>query len=1654
MPCPSPFGLGLILYLKLFIMADLYFKINADYEELIRMQQEAARLKEELSDFSGTKKEFEDLSNQLADVQDKILRISDDAAQSFKDAFSEMEADNPEFLDDFTEQAQEFSENMSNYFAGVQSDYEDMLRQLDNGTARLELVDADSGQVQDAKEQIQQLRAEVQENIDLCQLQREVWEGMYDSTIPQEAVAAVDSVRADMEEYLQTLNTSTEDGKSFASSSQIITDALGDQSEALKRLNLEQVKNGYREAAQKLEELAQRMVKAQQDYVNAAAEVSGMKAAAERGDESVSKADLQDAVDKMNYQKSLLADIASEYDEVNAHVGEYKEQLNEASGHHVRMRTQIMNAREELIQMIAAGQAGTPEFQKMAMEAGNLRRQMNLANATMSYFANPQRHLAALKTGLQGVAGAAGLVTGTMGLFNTNSEKMAQIQTKVQSVMAVVVGLETTYGMLKKTSNIQLAIQEVKTWALALAKKGEAVATEEATAAQWSLNAAMDANPIGAIIAVVVAAAAAIYALVSAISSLIEANSESAQEAKFAKEELQHQREAIEEINKSASKTAGEMIAKYKTLKEEWSKLRTEMEKKKFIKDHENDFHDLGTAIDGVSAATDYFSGDGTIYFNRACVARAKAMAYAAAAANEFQRAIEAKMNADTMRQVLKLSKNSSDLKKNAEEKGIDPEEFSAWYRTYAGERVELEKMMQKQDRIYNAATAAGEKYIAEQERETSDFEFWLEKAGGKKYEGSSKPTTTKSKSKKTGGGQSDEYADKRDREVAHEEELRRREMERLKKLDQERLRAEQDTEKKRALQRQLDLQDTREYYRNLEMQKIADEKAAFDETHKNDKKKPSYYDTDQYRSHFLEEKDRFNEKMNEMNLKAYENEIQFYTNLREVQQKMDESNEFNKTLKSLEQFFDERVKIEKKYLEQREQIRKAQEKGVIDDETAEQLNAKLNKQQQAEQNKVAYDKYKNSPILAAAMANSQTSYDELNEFREEFNTMLEGALENATVTDFKGILDSYAKLTDEMVSKNPFGEMKAAAEDLHTAQQELEDEIDELSGLYERFGVDSKGNIVDVNGEMAKLKQAAAEAEDNMEAAISLREIAERNLSDANENYTEAEANGASEEELAALVKAQENAAEAVKKAIEEEDAAKKDAAVASQQYANALNQVTQQEERVRKANMKVQTQQKRSDKATKASVKTLKQWASAIKEAASMFQSPVASAVSGMMDLTSTTLDSIEAMKQSGYGAAKGVAKVAAAVQNAVAILAIIQAAWQVINTIMSLFSGKDEENYKKRIDGLQSQVDALDYSFNALKEDMDEAWGTEAIDAYIKAVETLNDRQKAQLELIKEQAAAHHGHHSLEYYQKKEAGITDKELAEAKKRIQELGGDVSGEWITDWLYTLTAEQLAEFMKSGIGVTIMGKLGGVSGTGDYSGSDWREDMQAFADSAKTAEDIAEEMAAKLNGITFDGLKDALKDLVMTFDTSLNDINNNFDEFMREAAYNKARSKYDDQLEQFYNDLRDINNLYTEGEISEEEYRKRIAEMRERYQNLVKGAQDDYQQQLTDAGINVKNVEQSATTGGFEAMSEDTGTELNGRFAAMQAQETITAENTTQLLVLTGAVHDIADEIRDVQVNSYLELREINENTKKVVEPIMAMQEDIKKIKENTESL
>lgn len=193
--------------------------------------------------------------------------------------------------------------------------------------------------------------------------------------------------------------------------------------------------------------------------------------------------------------------------------------------------------------------------------------------------------------------------------------------------------------------------------------------------------------------------------------------------------------------------------------------------------------------------------------------------------------------------------------------------------------------------------------------------------------------------------------------------------------------------------------------------------------------------------------------------------------------------------------------------------------------------------------------------------------------------------------------------------------------------------------------------------------------------------------------------------------------------------------------------------------------------------------------------------------------------------------------------------------------------------------------------------------------------------------------------------------------------------------------------------------------------------------------------------------------------------------DMMRSIVLSKVVDGFDKQVSDLY-------EKYAKGDIEEQELMKQVAEktgeLVDRYeQNMptlqnILGTVNGY---FKDAGIDLKDksaYSQSSSKGGFQAMGQDTGDELNGRFTALQmageeikAQNTLQAESLNILTVRADAIlsvntetRNIADEIRTVQVNSYLELQEIRQNTGDTVKQLKSMDEKLKKIESNTNKL
>ena len=157
----------------------------------------------------------------------------------------------------------------------------------------------------------------------------------------------------------------------------------------------------------------------------------------------------------------------------------------------VSLRTRLMQLREELVMMEASGQRGTAQYRALQEEAGKLTDAWADATAQATILAHDQRGMQGLISGLSGVAGAFSVAQGTMSLFAGENEDLQKIMVKVQSLMAITIGLQQIQQTLNKDSAFTLVtLNSLKEWwnkltgQSAVEQAAETAATEINTAAQ------------------------------------------------------------------------------------------------------------------------------------------------------------------------------------------------------------------------------------------------------------------------------------------------------------------------------------------------------------------------------------------------------------------------------------------------------------------------------------------------------------------------------------------------------------------------------------------------------------------------------------------------------------------------------------------------------------------------------------------------------------------------------------------------------------------------------------------------------------------------------------------------------------------------------------------------------------------------------------------------------------------------------------------------------------------------------------------------------------------------------------------------------------------------------------------------------------------
>lgn len=316
------------------------------------------------------------------------------------------------------------------------------------------------------------------------------------------------------------------------------------------------------------------------------------------------------------------------------------------------LRSQLREVREELVAMEMAGKRGTEEFRNLQERAGQLQDAMSDASAQMRIMAHDQRGIQGVISGLTGLSGAMSAAAGVVGLFGEENENLQKVMLKVQSLMAITVGLQQAQAALDKDSAFRLVtLNGLKEWwATVVAKSSAAESAEVATltantAAQTANAAATTAAGTAAtasagafkVLGVAIKSipgigwiVAGLSAVITAATLVVKKHKENAKEQKRLIDEEIRKRE---ELRKEIADAAGDNVAKVSELAAKYKILGDNMEqKKKFIRDNAEAFKSLGVEMNNVSQADNLLIKN-TDKFIKAEILKAQAIAVRAKAA-------------------------------------------------------------------------------------------------------------------------------------------------------------------------------------------------------------------------------------------------------------------------------------------------------------------------------------------------------------------------------------------------------------------------------------------------------------------------------------------------------------------------------------------------------------------------------------------------------------------------------------------------------------------------------------------------------------------------------------------------------------------------------------------------------------------------------------------------------------------------------------------------------------------------------------------------------------------------------------------------------------------------------------------------------------
>lgn len=204
-----------------------------------------------------------------------------------------------------------------------------------------------------------------------------------------------------------------------------------------------------------------------------------------------------------SYERQLQSLAKKITEEKNA-IDENNSSLDKNAAKHENLRQKIKAVKEQMADLIANGiDEQSSAYKDLANELGRLTDIQGDVAQQGKVLANDEAQIAGVIQGLSGLTGAFSAAQGAVALFGEENEELQAVMLKVQSLMAITMGLQQVQQTLNKDSAFQLVtLNGLKEWWNRLLAIGAGEATAEAaatatnTASQVANAAATEADAV------------------------------------------------------------------------------------------------------------------------------------------------------------------------------------------------------------------------------------------------------------------------------------------------------------------------------------------------------------------------------------------------------------------------------------------------------------------------------------------------------------------------------------------------------------------------------------------------------------------------------------------------------------------------------------------------------------------------------------------------------------------------------------------------------------------------------------------------------------------------------------------------------------------------------------------------------------------------------------------------------------------------------------------------------------------------------------------------------------------------------------------------------------------------------------------------------